>query len=107
VAELEEDITAWVRGHRDTSGEVELSIAGELDLASVETVRRGIDEVIGTAPRRIVFDLGDLTFMDSSGIAMMLQLANRVDDIEIRNATPIVRRVIEATGLTTALGLQP
>lgn len=107
MAELEENVTARVRGHRDPSGEVELSIAGELDLASVESVRRGIDEVVGAAPLRIVFDLGDLTFMDSSGIAMLLQLANRVEDIEIRNATPIVRRVIEATGLTTTLGLQP
>jgi hypothetical protein len=36
----------------------------------------------------------------------MLQVSKKVDTIEIYNATPIVRRVIEATGLEEILGLR-
>ena len=38
---------------------------------------------------------------------MMLQISKRVSKIEVRNVTPIVRRVIEATGLVEVLGLEP
>ncbi len=107
MAGLEEHLTASVKGERDQSGLVTLSIAGELDLASVGGVQEGIEEFIGADVRKIVFDLGALTFMDSTGIALMLQLANRVGDVEVHQATPIVRRVIEATGLRETLGLQP
>jgi len=99
--------SATVEGHREPSGALTLSIAGELDLASVESVQEAIDEALNGNPERIVFDLGGLTFMDSSGIAMMLQVSKRVATMEVRNVTPIVRRVIEATGLVEVLGLEP
>jgi anti-anti-sigma factor len=99
--------SATVERHRDPSGVLTLSIAGELDLASVESVHEAIDEVLDGNPERVVFDLGGLTFMDSSGIAMMLKVSKRVGHVEVRNATPIVRRVIEATGLVEVLGLEP
>lgn len=99
--------SATVEGIRDPSGALTLSIAGELDLASVESVQEAIDEALNGDPERIVFDLGGLTFMDSSGIAMMLQVSKRVGTVEVRNVTPIVRRVIEATGLVEVLGLEP
>ncbi len=98
---------ARVEGHRDTSGVLTLSIAGELDLASVESVHETIDEAVNGNPERIVFDLGGVTFMDSSGIAMMLQVSKRVGNVKVRNVRPIVRRVIEATGLVEVLGLEP
>ena len=99
--------SATVEGRRDPSGVLTLSIAGELDLASIESVHETINEVLNGDPERVVFDLGGLTFMDSSGIAMMLQISKRVGNVEVRNATPTVRRIIEATGLVGVLGLDP
>ena len=98
---------ATVEVHRDFSGVLTMSIAGELDLASVESVHETIDDALTGGPERVVFDLEGLTFMDSSGIAMMLQVSKRVGNVEVRNVTPIVRRVIEATGLIEVLGLEP
>jgi len=43
--------------------------------------------------------------MDSSGIALLIEVSNRVGSVQIRNATPIVRRVLEVTGLADALGV--
>jgi anti-anti-sigma factor len=45
--------------------------------------------------------------MDSSGLALLVQVARRVGSVEIRHPTPIVRRVIEVAGLQRVLGLAP
>jgi anti-anti-sigma regulatory factor len=44
--------------------------------------------------------------MDSSGISIFLAVAERVP-VEIRNPSPIVRQLIEMTGLTQTLHLTP
>jgi anti-sigma B factor antagonist len=98
--------SAAVEGHWDAPGILTLSIVGELDLSSVDSVSNAINETWGGDRQRVVFDLGGLTFMDSSGIALMLRISRGVDKVEVRNATPTVRRVIEATGLVDVLGLE-
>lgn len=104
---VENGLAASVTGVRDVSGVLTLTIAGELDIASVGAVQEAIDEILTDECQRVVFELGDLTFMDSSGLALMLQVSRKVETVEIRHATPIVHRVIEATGLGEILGLQP
>jgi len=104
---LGDNRSATVEVQREQSGHLRFSIAGELDLASVESVHEIIDEALNGNSLPVVFDLGGLAFMDSSGIAMMLQVSKRVGQVEVRNVTPIVRRVIEATGLVEVLGLEP
>jgi anti-anti-sigma factor len=108
MAELEEGgATAQVVGSVDAAGVATISISGELDIASVNAAKMDIDRVLGDHPKRVVFDLGKLSFMDSSGIALMVQIANSVDSVEIHSCTPIVRRVIEIVGLADVLGLAP
>lgn len=98
--------SATVEWHQDHSGVLTLSIIGELDLSSIESVSTAIDKAWSGNPHRVVFDLRGLTFMDSSGIALMLQVSRRVGKVEVRDAAPMVRRVIEATGLVEVLGLE-
>ena len=103
---LDNGLAASVTGIRDGSGVLTLTITGELDIASVGAVQETIEEILADDSRRVVFELGDLTFMDSSGLALMLQVSRKVETVEIHHATPIVQRVIEATGLDQILGLQ-
>ena len=84
-----------------------IHLAGELDLASVETTRTGIANYLTTAPTRVTFDLEELTFMDSSGIALLVEVSNDVGDVSLVNVSPIVHRVLEATGLLQHFGLSP
>ena len=84
---------------------VTVILEGELDIASVELIRRGIEPYLADSPQHVVFDLARLQFMDSSGIALLIEVSNRVGSVQIRNATPIVRRVLEVTGLVDALGV--
>ena len=82
-----------------------ISISGELDLAGVESVGSGIELCLRTSPGRVIFDLEKLTFMDSSGIALLLQVSNQIEQVELRNIRPNVRRVLEVTGLLGTFGL--
>ena len=84
-----------------------VTIVGELDIASVDGVAAGIEPYLTGTPEKVVFDLGGLQFMDSSGIAMLVNIANRVGTVQVRAASPIVRRVIEVTGLDGIFGLSP
>lgn len=84
-----------------------IQLVGELDLASVEATKAGIAPYLAAGPRRITFDLEKLTFMDSSGIALLVQLSNDVGQVSLIHVTSIVHRVLEATGLLEHFGLDP
>jgi anti-anti-sigma factor len=84
-----------------------VSIAGELDMSNVDVVRRQLDTLLDAIPSSIVFELGELTFMDSSGIAFLVQVAARIKAISLRNVPGLIRRVLEATGVTELLTIEP
>src|SRR5579862_6348990 len=81
---------------------VVVRLAGELDVANASQAREAIDPALTEETRRAVFDLGDLTFMDSSGLAVLLVIAQRVR-VELRRPSAVIRQVIEMTGLAEAL----
>jgi anti-sigma B factor antagonist len=107
MEEPDDGPTAEVTGACDASGSPTVSISGELDIGTVDSVRDKLDALLADGDDGVVFDLADLTFMDSSGIALLIQVANRVSTVEVRNVTPIVRRVIEVTGLGPTFGMKP
>jgi len=45
--------------------------------------------------------------MDSSGIALLVAAARQARQVELRHPTPVVRRLIELTGLTELLLMTP
>jgi anti-anti-sigma factor len=86
-------------------GDALVRVTGEIDLSNAETFRQKLDEVIQRRPTIIVFDLAGLEFLDSSGIAVMVNAARDCEGIRVTNASPIVRRVLEVTGLVDVFGL--
>jgi anti-sigma B factor antagonist len=84
-----------------------IALTGELDLASVEVTRAGIEAFLINQPTRVTFDLEKLTFMDSSGIALLVQISNEIGQVTLIHVAPIVHRVLEATGLLEHFGLAP
>ena len=70
-------------------------------MASAEGLADWLVEISGSA---VVVDLSDLTFMDSSGIAQLIQakheLEQRQDSLILTRPQPNVLRVFEVTGLT-------
>jgi anti-sigma B factor antagonist len=96
-----------VTGANDADGEIVIFIAGELDASNVLFARREVDSLLVTDPASVVFDLSELSFMDSSGIALLVQVAARVKVISLRHVPALIQRVLEATGLSEVLGVKP
>jgi anti-sigma B factor antagonist len=84
-------------------GHLSAKISGELDIVSVSYLDDQIAAFLERTADRVDLDLSELEFMDSSGIALLLRISNRFGPLQVRGAKPLVRRVIEVTGLTTVL----
>jgi anti-anti-sigma factor len=54
------------------------SVSGELDLAGAPSTGEAIGEGVPTSARTLVVDFTGLEFIDSSGIAMLFNLARRL-----------------------------
>jgi anti-anti-sigma factor len=108
MAPLERDAGAQgaVEGAHDASGGAIVELIGEIDISNAETLGAELDRIIDGQSKPLVVDLAKLEFMDSSGIAMLLKVAARVDSIELRNPSNIVRRIIECTGLADVLHVE-
>jgi anti-anti-sigma factor len=85
------------------NGAVTVRLLGEVDLSNVSNLRSGLEPLLDAKPNELVFDLADLTFVDSSGLAFLVETATRVSDLKVRNPSPLVRRIIEGTGLSHVL----
>lgn len=63
--------------HIDTAqpeeGVVVASPIGEVDLASSPALRNRLGEIISEAPKRLVIDLTGVPYMDSSGVATLVE----------------------------------
>ncbi len=107
MADLEDDVSqATVERSADGSGPLVVSLSGEVDMSNVHSVEAELRAVLGEPHDLVVMDLSALSFIDSSGIAALLRIAERVDRVEVRNPSTTVQRIIEATGLTGVLRLE-
>ena len=60
-------------------GEVVVArMAGELDLAEAPRTGQAIEEAVPSSARGLVIDFTNLAFIDSSGIAMLFDLARKL-----------------------------
>jgi anti-sigma B factor antagonist len=91
----------------DRTGTLTIRLSGEIDLSSVDAIRARIDAGSGPAPRRVVFEMSELRFIDSSGLALLLSVAARTEQVELANPSTILRRVIELSGLASTLQMTP
>ncbi len=84
--------------------EVVVSLSGELDQHAAKGVMLHLRELEAQAlPARCTLDLGQLSFTDSSGIAVLLGLERRVRDVggslRVINTPAQAMRVFDAAGL--------
>ena len=78
----------------DDTSTVTMTVTGELDLASAPQLREACAGVLQREPTAVRVDLSGLTFLDSSGISVLVQLQQ---DLEQRDATLVLHRVGERT----------
>ena len=109
MAELDRDAAAEavIETRTDPGGTPVIVVSGELDMSNAHRLEAAVDEVVAAHPPRLVFDVSELRFMDSAGLAVLLGAASKVEQIELRDPTPPVRRVVELTGLESVLAVGP
>ena len=88
-----------------------LRLLGELDHAAAQEVMSGSEDAVEEyLPRRCVLDLSGLSFMDSSGIALILRSQQRMQLMEgsvvLRNVPEQARRVLDAAGIGRLVSIQ-
>lgn len=81
-----------------------LTFSGEMDHHGVRDTLRRVELAIDAAlPRMLTMDFGGVTFMDSSGIALILRARQRIQFLEgsivLCNVPQQARRVLEAAGI--------
>lgn len=80
-------------------------LSGELDEYSAEYVRISLDELLQdlSGTKKLILDFSDVSFMDSTGIGMLLGRYNKFSkcdvDLFIKNPTSYVNRIFEMTGI--------
>jgi anti-sigma B factor antagonist len=104
MAELGDGSAELVIDAQSTPGVIRLS--GELDSSNAARLETALAAVLSPRPELVVFEMSGLRFMDSAGISVLVKLAAEVETVRIRDPSPIVRRVIEITGLTGVLRIE-
>jgi anti-anti-sigma factor len=80
-------------------GTAVVTVAGELDIANIEPLATAVAPIIDAKPARLIVDVSALRFADSSAIALWVRWAANVGEIELRDPSPLLRRVITSMGL--------
>ena len=86
---------------------VVVALEGEIDLSSAPDAERRIAEAEAGEPARIVIDLREVTFMDSSGLRVLLTAHRRADErgggFALVRGPGAIERLLEVTGLSGRL----
>ena len=90
-----------VEKHVESNGTV-VAVNGEVDAASADTLRNAILEVIDGGERKLTIDMSDVSFMDSSGLRVLIAGYKAAESaggvLSVRNPSDVVTRLLEITG---------
>jgi anti-sigma B factor antagonist len=87
---------------REAAHRTVVAVSGEVDIASAPALRSALESALGT--QELLVDLCATSFMDSSGLHVLLE-AHRLMEERLTIVCPPgnVRRVLDLTGVTQSL----
>ena len=91
----------------DGDGGVTVTISGELDITNVDGLESAMRAALERHPGTLIIEVSGLRFADSSAIALWVRWSTAVHEIELRDVSPILRRVIDSMGLADTLNVKP
>jgi len=98
------EISVDRRGHVSV-----VTVSGDVDAATAPDLRQWLDEMLKDGQTRLVIDLSQVKFMDSSGLATLVQVFKRVragnGEVRLCSLQPPVRRIFELTRLDRAFDI--
>jgi anti-anti-sigma factor len=92
---------APVRAVEPVDGSVVVRLAGELDLYNAEEVRAALTQAIESGPRRVVVDMAEVEFVDSTALGVLIEARSKLGREGLALAAPQLdtRRTRQVSGL--------
>lgn len=82
---------------------------GEIDIGTATNLNARLLDAVEAGRRFVIVDLGDVQFVDSSGLGVLLSTQRRLQTANGRLVTvcsdPLVRRIFEIAGLIEVLSV--
>jgi anti-anti-sigma factor len=103
----------YLRVECEVSGDgrsVCLRLDGEFDMGTAPLVEDALSPALDPRCARLVVDLADVSFMDSSGLRVLVVARNALDEraeMVIADINDQLRRLFEISGLTSAFTFEP
>lgn len=93
---------------RHEGDSVTLILAGRLDTATSAKAGADIERALATVPviSRLTCDAGQLEYISSSGLRILLSLAKRYKDFRITEVQSLVYEVLDTTGFTKIMTVE-
>jgi anti-sigma B factor antagonist len=93
----------------DNADDRVIRVGGELDLATVPALADELDAAVNGPASRVVVDMSDLEFIDSTGIAVLVRAMGREGGSSrlrfVPSRAPGVIRTLEMTGVAERMEL--
>lgn len=84
-------------------------MAGEIDFSVAPRVRDRLLDLVGESRADVVLDMAGLDYIDSSGLALLLELRKHLQEhgrsVRVRSISPQVRKLFNLTQLAELFGL--
>lgn len=96
-----------VQWREPDSGQARVHLEGELDNLSAPVLRQAINSLCASGCRNIRLDLGDLRFIDSTGLGLLVSIWRQCDEAggqaSVVEVSDPVRRLMDVTGISAYL----
>ena len=86
-----------------------LAVSGEVDVATAPRLRERLVDLVSEGNHRVVVDLENVDFLDSTGLGVLVGALKRVrthdGDLALVCTQPRILKVFEITGLTKVFSI--
>jgi anti-sigma B factor antagonist len=94
----------------NTTSPTTVVLTGEIDISTAGRVREALIAVSNGGENKVVVDMTNVTFMDSTGLAALVGPLKRFrsmnGEIVLRSPTRGVQKVLEISGLTRVFSIE-
>jgi anti-anti-sigma factor len=91
--------------------EVSVVVTGEVDMATAPALARDLQAAIREHPARVIVDLADVTFLDSSGINALVRAQHVADgfgvELVLESPNEACQRVLKVAGVDALFRIRP
>ena len=95
--------------YRDVDNIKVVSFSGRIIYDTEEVVKKELDKLVSEESKKIIFNLSDLTYINSSGLGLLINVLKQVrannGDIKLSNLRPELSELFRITSLNSVFSI--